>query len=147
MHRISVFVICCLLSALCAACGGSSASAQSMTAANLKGAYAGEFSGEIKTASGYTPFDGTGVFIADGNGHLSGHETYTSDGRVCDATIAGTYQIAADGTGTVSLAYTGITAGCGSGTYTQSLVLGGSGQVAYLANTDGNQISEQWHLQ
>jgi hypothetical protein len=51
------------------------------------------------------------------------------------------------GTGTNSIDFTATTPGCTSGSYTQSLVIGGFGDLVLLSNTNGDQINEQWHLQ
>jgi hypothetical protein len=136
------------LSLLTASCGGGQAAAQaSFSAASMKGSYGGIFSGNINTGTQLLRILGTGVFVADGAGNLSGHETYTVVTTPCEATIAGTYTVAADGSGTDSVKFTTSTPGCTSGTYTQGFVIAQSGQLVYLSNTNGDQINEQWHLQ
>ncbi len=111
---------------------------------SIKGSYASAFSG--KAGSG-VEISGTGVFVSDGEGNLSGHETFTVDSTVCEATIKGIYTVNPDGTGTDSIDFTATTAGCASGSYTQSLVIAQSGELVLLSNTNGDRINEQWHLQ
>jgi hypothetical protein len=127
-----------------AAGSGTAAAKRGFRLSSIKGSYAGIFSG--KASSGVEVL-GTGVFVSDGEGGLSGHETFTVDTTVCEATIKGTYTVSPDGTGTDSIDFTATTAGCTSGSYTQSLAIGGSGELILLSNTNGDQINEEWHLQ
>lgn len=110
----------------------------------LKGSYAGIFSGEISTGSGLLPIDGSGIFISDGKGNLSGHETITINSITCDANISGTYTVDADGSGTDSVAFTSSSPDC-SGSYTQSFAIAEGGKLVLLANTNGDQITEKWY--
>jgi hypothetical protein len=129
-------------------CGGSSAGAQtSFSLASLKGSYAGIFSGRISTSMGPLPFQGTGIFVADGAGKLSGHESYTANGTACTATISGTYAVNADGSGTDSISFSSSDSGCVSGSYTQDLAIGQGGQLVLLSNSNADDITEEWHLQ
>ncbi len=114
---------------------------------SIKGSYAGIFTGRIKIGAQLLPFDGTGVFVSDGKGNLRGHETYTIDTAVCDATIEGTYTVNTDGTGTDTADFIASTPGCTGGSYTQSLVIANSGELVLLSNTNGDHISEEWHRQ
>jgi hypothetical protein len=128
--------------------GGAAAAGQSgFSKASLNGSYAGIFSGTIPHKSGTETILGTGVFIADGKGHLSGKETYTLGTQTCEATLSGTYTVGSDGRGTDNVTFTATTAGCAGGTYTQSLVIAGGGSLVLLANTNGQQIQEQWYIQ
>ncbi len=113
----------------------------------IKGSYASTFRGKTKSGAQLLRFDGTGVFIADGKGHLSGHETYTVGDHVCEAMIDGTYTVNGDGTGTDAIHFTATKPGCTDGSYTQSLVVADSGNLILLSNTNGDHVSEQWHLQ
>ncbi len=115
--------------------------------ASLRGSYAGIFSGEVNTTSGLLPISGTGVFVADGHGNLTGHETYSITTAPCEATISGTYTINPDGSGTDSIVFTTSTVGCMSGAYTQSMAITQRGGLVLLSNTNGDQINEEWHLQ
>ncbi len=128
-------------------CSGKAAAQKGFGLSNLKGTYAGIFSGKANTGSRLIPLLGTGIFIADGAGNLSGHETYTFGTTACEAAIKGTYSINPDGTGTDSVTFTPATSGCIGGSYTQSLAIGSSGDLVLLSNTNGDQINEEWHLQ
>jgi hypothetical protein len=135
------------LVALSGACGEAMAGSGGYSKASLNGSYAGIFSGTIPHDTGSETILGTGVFIADGKGHLSGKETYTVGKTTCQATLSGTYTVKRDGQGTDSITFTPTTAGCTGGSYTQSLVIGGGGSLVLLANTNGQLIQEQWYLQ
>ena len=126
---------------------GDAAPQQSFSAAALQGAYASRFSGEVDTGKAWVPILGTGVFIADGSGHLTGHETYVVGTEVCTATITGTYTVGADGTGSDAITYKA-QPGCEGGSYTQSLTIARHGELVLLVNTNaGNRIEEEWHSQ
>jgi hypothetical protein len=117
---------------------------------SLKGGYASTFSGKLNIGGGtLVPIMGTGLFIADGHGHLTGHETYTVDTTVCDASISGSYTIDPDGTGTDSITFTppASETNCQGGSYTQSLAIAENRKLVLLSNTNGDQIDEQWHRQ
>ena len=130
-----------------AASNGDPASQHSFSVASLHGGYASQFSGEVETGKEWVPFLGTGVFIADGSGHVSGHETYMVGTQVCAATIAGTYTVGSDGTGSDAITYK-TQPGCEGGSYTQSLVIARHGDLVLLVNTNaGDRIEEEWHSQ
>lgn len=134
------------LAALSAIAGGGAA-AQSFSAASLEGSYAGTFTGETPHDGGFLPIIGTGVFIADGKGHLRGRETYTLGTAVCEATLRGTYRVEPDGRGSAAITFTALSKGCAGGSYTQSLVIAKGGALVLLANTDGQRIEERWYRQ
>lgn len=123
---------------------GTAAAKKDFSLSSIKGSYAGIFSG--KTSSGIKLL-GTGVFVSDGEGGLTGHETLTIGTAVCEATIKGTYTVNPDGSGKDSIHFTATAPGCSGGSYTQSLVIGGSGELILLSNTNGDQLNEEWHLQ
>jgi hypothetical protein len=130
-----------------AANNGDAPPQQSFSVASLQGAYASRFSGEVETGKVWVPFLGTGVFIADGSGHLSGHETYMVGTQVCTATIAGTYTVESDGTGSDAVAYK-TEPGCEGGSYTQAFTIARHGELVLLVNTNvGDRIEEEWHSQ
>ncbi len=115
--------------------------------ATLHGGYASRFSGEVDTGKAWVPILGTGVFIADGSGHLSGRETYLVGTQVCTAAITGTYMVESDGTGSDAITYKA-ESGCEGGSYTQSLAISRHGDLVLLVNTNaGNRIEEEWHSQ
>lgn len=114
---------------------------------SIKGSYASTFQGSVIQGSSLLPINGTAVFTADGNGNISGHESFVFDGTICTATSKGTYTVNPDGSGTTSFTFTSSTPDC-SGTYTQSLAIAESGKIVVLNNTNANnQISETWRQQ
>lgn len=129
--------------------GGAKAVGDGFSSHSLRGSYAGSFSGKINIGGELLPIMGTGIFIADGEGRLTGHETYTIDTTVCDASISGTYTINPDGTGTDSATFTPPASepDCAGGSYKQSLVIGEQGKIVLLSNTNGDQLNEEWHRQ
>ena len=129
-----------------AAGNGDASPQQKFSAASLHGAYAGIFRGEVFTGKAWEPFLGTGVFIADGGGHLSGHETYKVGTQVCTATISGTYTVESDGAGSDAVTFTA-EPGCQGGKYTQSLAIADHGELVLLVNTNADRIEEEWHSQ
>jgi hypothetical protein len=114
----------------------------------IRGSYASTFQGSVIQGSSLLPINGTAVFTADGDGNISGYESFAFDGTICtDVTSKGTYTVNPDGSGTTSFTFTGSTPDC-SGTYTQSLAIAESGRIVVLNNTNaGNQISETWRQQ
>jgi len=148
--KSKVVVAACILiamSVVLTAYSSGQAAPANFSLASLKGSYAGLFSGHISTPGGMLPILGTGIFIADGAGKLSGHESYTVSGAPCTATIFGTYTVSPDGSGTLAAKFTTNTPGCVSGSYTQSLAIAQRGRLVLLSNSNADQITEQWHLQ
>ncbi|HVN63327.1 MAG TPA: hypothetical protein VMT58_01725 [Candidatus Binataceae bacterium] len=129
------------------ACSGTAAADRGYSLSSIKGAYAGIFTGQANTGQTLVPLLGTGIFISDGNGNLSGHESYTFGTTHCDATISGIYTVDSDGTGTDAATFTTSSPGCTTGNYTQSLAIGDGGKLALLSNSNGDQINEEWHRQ
>src|ERR1700676_2619362 len=78
---------------------------------NLNGTYAESFSGfasaspatsgggSFSTGSTF-PESGTGTLTADGKGNFQASLTFNTGGLLCSGTVAGTYTVNADGTGT-----------------------------------------------
>ena len=127
---------------------GPGANAGGFSLASLRGNYAMEFSGQFMSGGRWAPIMGTGIVASDGRGNLGGAETYSTDTQSCDATLSGTYTVAPDGRGTVSLTFSSTTPGCVGGSYTQSLAIAGNGDLVLLSNTNpGNLIEEKWYLQ
>ncbi len=114
---------------------------------SIRGSYASTFQGSVIQGSSLLPINGTAVLTADGNGNISGHESFVFNGTICtDVASTGTYTVNPDGSGTTSFNFTS-TPEC-SGTYTQSLAIAESGSIVVLNNTNaGNQISEIWRQQ
>lgn len=73
---------------------------------NLSGQYAFSMSGSISTANGSVPLSRVGVFVANGNGNITGGAedvtTFGSGTQELDFT-GGTYSVNSDGTGTMTL--------------------------------------------
>lgn len=134
--------------ALCASgCGGSNATAQTgFSNSSLKGNYGLSFSASV-LPTGHIA--GTGVFMADGKGNITGVETVNVDGSVCSATLTGTYTINSDGTGTDTLEFTPTTEGCAAATFQQSLVLVDSGNVVKVSTDSSTEVTifEEWRKQ
>ncbi|MGO9060942.1 MAG: hypothetical protein ACLQU2_26700 [Candidatus Binataceae bacterium] len=146
--RVKILGVLAALSLLCVSCGGGgNAGAAGFSLASMKGSYAGIFSGNINTGTQLLPILGTGIFVSDGSGNLTGHETYTVVNTPCEATIKGTYTVGPDGSGTDSIKFTTSTPGCTGGSYTQGLAIAQAGQLVLLSNTNGDQINEEWHSQ
>jgi len=112
----------------------------------VSGNYASSFSGYAIASGSLQPFAGTGLFISDGNGNLSGHETVNFDGNACDYQIHGTYTVASDGTGTDAIDFVNGGSGCSGGSYIQSLVVVDAGDMILLSNTNSPDVAtEHWY--
>src|SRR5215469_16418391 len=122
---------------LCSACGGSPSSASAATTfskSSIKGNYAMSFA----VAVGGEPISyagGTGVIVSDGNGNLSGSESFSdTDGTVCtDATISGTYTVNPNGTGTINISLTSSEPGC-TESFIESLAIASGGSLVKTTN-------------
>jgi hypothetical protein len=125
---------------------GAAASYGGATLSLLSGTYASTFSGYSIVSDSLQPFAGTGLFISDGDGNLSGHETVNFNGNACNYQIDGAYTIASDGTGTDAINFVNGGTGCPSGSYTQSLVVVDSGDMILLSNTNSPDVAtEHWY--
>jgi hypothetical protein len=92
------------------------------------------------------PFTGTGIFVSDGRGNLSGHETINFNGMVCSYKISGRYTLATDSSGTNAINFIGGGPGCDGGSYSQSLSVADGGNLVLLSNTSAGDIAtEEWH--
>ena len=85
------------------------------TAADFTGTYGFGVSGTViftpptpptPNCNGWTPvslpISISGLLIADGKGGLNGSQTFNANGGVCSGTLAGTYTVNADGSGTLN---------------------------------------------
>jgi hypothetical protein len=88
---------------------------------------------------------GVGIFVADGNGSISGTETFNTGTTVCNVSVTGTYTVNQNGTGTLNATFTSPAAGC-SGTFNSSLLLYDGGDLVRTVSTDSGfvTISEEW---
>jgi hypothetical protein len=114
---------------------------------SIRGNYAGVLSGVILQNG--TPLNvvGSGIFIADGKGNITGHESYVFNGIPCTATISGTCSVNSDGSGTDSIRLNSGTAGCGDG-FTQALAIADGGHtIVFNNNGPGQEVTETWRLQ
>ncbi len=134
-------------------CGGGRSNAHAQTvfsAASIKGSYGISYVVALPNASGPTQFfSGTGVYQADGAGHLTGAETTNTNGEVCSGDLNGTYTVNSNGTGTVSVTFTPTTPGCSAGSFQQSLVIMESGRIVRVADTIPTEVTifEEWRKQ
>ena len=125
---------------------GASASYSGSPVSLLSGSYASTFSGYSIVSGSLQPFAGTGLFISDGHGNLSGHETVNFNGNACNYQINGTYTVASDGTGTDTINFVNGGTGCPDGSYTQSLVVVEAGDMILLSNTNSPDVAtEHWY--
>jgi len=96
--------------------------------ASLNGSYVYQLAGTVSSTG--APYQEAGVLIADGNGHITGGIDDFTQGNTSSigSTISGTYAIASNGTGTISLT---------SSTFTASLAVTlVSSAKAYLIEAD-----------
>jgi hypothetical protein len=113
---------------------------------SIRGTYAGQFSGVVIESG--TPLNvvGSGIFIADGNGNISGHESYVFNGSPCAVKVSGTYQVNSDGSGSTSITLTG-PASC-EDTFTENLAIADGGHTVLFSNTGtGQEVTSTWRLQ
>ncbi|HLH76176.1 MAG TPA: hypothetical protein VKV28_05140 [Candidatus Binataceae bacterium] len=146
----------CLLTSLGLLLTGcsSNSSAQSVyNNASLKGSYALSFAVAVGSSNGSISYTGgNGVMVADGNGNLSGSESYTdTEGDVCsNLALSGTYTINPNGTGLAVFKYgtNNSDANC-QGSLTQALVIAQGGELVKTSNLNANvaQLSGEWTRQ
>jgi hypothetical protein len=87
--------------------GGGFTPQGNFSVASLSGQYAYQLSGAI-LANGFPPFAESGVFTADGKGGVTnGTDDQTPSSPVSTNTFTGTYTMANDGTGFLTLQFTG----------------------------------------
>jgi hypothetical protein len=110
--------------------------------AELLGTYGYSYTGTVLGSAGFNgPIAGVGEFDLDGRGNLSGTETFNVTGTVCSGTLAGTYTVASDDTGTVTAAFTPSTAGCPSGTFHLYYSAVEDGRKIYFLQTDPGRVA------
>ena len=143
-----------LLPVLALAVGGcerssGATSSSGFSVASIKDTYASLFSGHLLINNTQVLFAGTGIFITDGKGNLTGSETFNVGGQICaNVTVSGTYTVNPDGTGTDAITFSSAAPGC-SGTYQQSLVISDGGRIIRLSNASPDQppVVEEWRAQ
>jgi len=93
-----------LVAAVGCGTGGSTAflnNTENFSAASLKGSYVYQLRGA--DALSFRPYREVGVFTADGAGKITGGSDDTSFTANAPATVTGSYQIASDGTGSITM--------------------------------------------
>lgn len=83
----------------------------------------------------------TGVFVADGNGHVTGHGSFRSGGVTCLGNINGNYSVNTDGTGILSSNIQTSTPGCFTSVLDLAIVLANQGKIIEAANTENDYMS------
>ena len=114
---------------------------------NLHGTYRLTFTGFVPSSGRLQ--SGVGIFVLDGTGHLSGTEVFNAGGTVCrNVVVTGTYTLANNGIGDVSVDFSSSAAGC-SGHLNSSLLVLDGGDLIRAISTDANfvTISEEWRRQ
>lgn len=104
----------------------------------VQGSYGESTSGFTSPDGGATqiPFTGMGLFKLDGKGGLTGSDTVSIGGAVFPRQFTGTYEVAPDCTGTVTITDT-----YGNVTHNNATIVNG-GDAAYLISTNpGDTIS------
>src|SRR5215475_7106747 len=72
--------------------------------ANLKGNYTYTLGGITASPTGGSAYQQSGIFIADGDGHITGGtDDFVQSGSTASGSVSGSYRIAGDGTGTMTL--------------------------------------------
>jgi hypothetical protein len=143
--RRGILLLMVPLVALCG-CSGSSGVAGAQTGfsvKSIKGTYGFSFSVAVPNASSVDFIGGTGVYNADGAGHLTGTESYNSTlsgGHSCvDVSISGTYTVNPDGTGTDTINLSSPDPQC-SGSFGQTLVIVQGGKVVKATNIEPGAV-------
>lgn len=137
LHKVQLSVSVGLLLFL-VACGSSSNTVKTppvsgnFSNASLNGSYAFTFKGtNVQSNGSLAPFAEAGVFTADGNGNLTAGTVDFMQSTFGTTTFAGTYSLNNDGTGTLTLNFTG---GTGGIQFTVTLI---DTSHLYLIETDG----------
>jgi hypothetical protein len=110
------------------------------------GRYSVSFSGVLVSSQGY--FSGVGQYTSNCFGSLSGVETENFNGKVCQYTATGTYNLRSDGTGTVSITIVPVASAddCEPGSHTEAIAVGSKGQIvkAIGIGSTAVTINEEW---
>jgi hypothetical protein len=92
---------------------------------------------------------GSGVITSDCHGNLiDGFETINDDGQVCQGTLAGTYSLERNGTGTVSFSLIppNPSVSCPIVNFSEAIAVGQGGSIVKAVNTDSDEVTiqEEW---
>jgi hypothetical protein len=105
---------------------------------SFSGAYGYNQNGYVYDSQGNLYFlASTGRIVSDGNGGVTGGDTYSFDGTIAKRTFTGTYSMNADCTGSATLQ---ITVGNSSGSAHGDLVVVTNGNEINFVQTDPNYI-------
>ena len=119
------------------------AGAKGFALASIKGSYGFSFSVAVPGPTSVDFIGGTGVYMADGAGHLSGSESYNStlgSGHSCiNVQISGTYAVNSDGTGTDTITLSSSDPSC-SGSFSQAIVIAENGKVVKATNIEQGAV-------
>ena len=94
------------------ALAGSNGWAKGFDNDDVKGTYVESFDGDqgnppgAEEPNGHIPVAGVGIETADGHGNISGTVNQNVNGTPCEGTIAGTYTVNTDGSGSSSVVFT-----------------------------------------
>ncbi len=118
-------------------------SAAGFSDASLSGGYSFADSGET-LGSPSTKFNEAGVLTFDGGGRFSGNSTMNNGGRICAATVTGTYRINSDGSGSAMVTQTPDAAsaagGCTTIFFPAALGLSGGGTQVQFIEISSSEI-------
>jgi hypothetical protein len=112
MKRFALMALACLLPLSLGSAAGAG-----FTVASVKGPYLFDATGTLVYSGDRYDVNGAGLVIFDGKGNLSGQEMYagTDSGGtafVCSLSLAGTYQVNSDGTGSAVTNFTATSGIC-----------------------------------
>ncbi|MES2216803.1 MAG: hypothetical protein V4501_00175 [Pseudomonadota bacterium] len=110
--------------------------------ASFKGSYAfGLFgpSGMVLASESQTV--ATGIVVADGRGHVTGHGNFRSAGSTCTGTFTGKYNINVDGTGSLSSNINTSTPGCIPSVLDLAMVLANNGESFDVASVENDYLA------
>jgi hypothetical protein len=113
------------------------------TAGSLAGEYGIFFVGQ--SVPSLQPSSGIGVAVLDGHGAITGVETFNAGTRICDVTVTGTYTVAPNGTGRMSLDSVSAAPEC-SFSFNAAFVILERGNLLKLISTDPGFVvlDEEW---
>ena len=130
----------------CVACGRtmlSPVNAAGFSDANLSGGYSFSDSGET-LGSTSVKFNEVGVLTFDGVGRFSGNSTMNNGGKICAATLTGTYRINPDGSGSATVTQipdaVSAAGGCTTVFFPAALGLSGGGTQVQFIEISSSEI-------
>jgi hypothetical protein len=101
---ICLLLLICSLCLSCTSTSSDSLHQQGFSNSSLKGTYVYTLGGLFTPATGGAPYQESGIFVADGSGHITGGEDdFVQLPGTISNPVSGTYTIAPDGTGMMAL--------------------------------------------